>query len=68
MPGIKIITDSTADLGQELKERYRLEVVPLMVTFDEETYGDGVDINTQRLFELVKEKGKLPKTSSPSPA
>ena len=31
MPGIKIITDSTADLGQELKERYRTEVVPLYV-------------------------------------
>ena len=42
MPGIKIITDSTADLGQKLKERYRLEVVPLMVTFDEETYGEDV--------------------------
>ncbi|MDD4792694.1 MAG: DegV family protein [Firmicutes bacterium] len=68
MPGIKIITDSTADLGQELIERYRFEVVPLTVTFNEETYKDGVDIDTQRLFELVKKKGALPKTSSPSPA
>ncbi len=67
MPGTKIITDSTADLGPELIERYSLEVVPLVVTFDEETYIDGVDIDTRRLFQLVKEKGKLPKTSSPSP-
>jgi DegV family protein with EDD domain len=67
MPKIKIVTDSTADLGPELTKRYGVEVVPLIVTFDEETYTDGVDIDTQRLFQLVKEKGKLPKTSSPSP-
>ncbi len=67
MAGISIITDSTADLSRELTARYGLTVVPLTVIFGQDTYNDGIDIDTQRLFELVEQNGKLPKTSSPSP-
>lgn len=67
MSGISIITDSTADLSQELISRYRITVVPLAVVFGQDTYKDGVDIDTKRLFELVEENQELPKTSSPSP-
>ncbi len=68
MASISIITDSTADLSRELIARYKLTVVPLTVIFGQDAYKDGIDIDTQRLFELVEEKGELPKTSSPSPA
>jgi DegV family protein with EDD domain len=68
MPRISIITDSTADLSPELIRRYQLGVVPLVVQFDEQTYRDGVDLTTQRLFQLVEETKHLPKTSCPSPA
>lgn len=67
MPAVKIITDSTADLGQELTDRYQIKVVPLTVQFDQESYLDGVEIDTQRLFRLVEERKSLPKTASPSP-
>jgi DegV family protein with EDD domain len=68
MPRIRIITDSTADLGPELIQREELIVVPLLVQFDEESYQDGVDMDTERLFRMVETKKKLPKTASPSPA
>ena len=67
MPGIRILTDSTADLTRELIERYSLIVVPLVVQFDQESYRDGVDIDIQSLFRLVEKHGQLPKTASPSP-
>lgn len=67
MSGISIMTDSTADLGRELVARYGVTVVPLAVVFGQDAYRDGVDIDTKRLFELVEQNKRLPKTSSPSP-
>jgi len=67
MSGISIMTDSTADLSRELIARYGVTVVPLAVVFGQDAYKDGVDIDTQRLFELVEQNKQLPKTSSPSP-
>jgi len=42
-------------------------VGPLTVQFEQESYLDGVEIDTQKLFSLVEEKKRLPKTASPSP-
>lgn len=68
MPGIRIITDSTADLSPELLAANDVRVVPLLVQFDEESYRDGVEMNPDRLFRMVAERNKLPKTASPGPA
>lgn len=68
MPQIKIITDSTADLGQELLTANDVGMIPLLVQFDQESYQDGVDIDSPRLFQMVAAKNQLPKTASPSPA
>lgn len=68
MPRIKVLTDSTADLGQDLLEQYQISVVPLVVQFDQESYLDGVEMDDRRLFQMVEAKKRLPKTASPSPA
>lgn len=68
MPQIKIVTDSTADLGQELLTAYDIGMIPLLVQFDQESYEDGVDIDSLRLFQMVEEQKQLPKTASPGPA
>ncbi|MGI6449281.1 MAG: DegV family protein [Desulfitobacteriia bacterium] len=67
MRKIKIITDSTCDLPKNLIEKYDITVVSLFVVFGEENYRDGVDLYPEKLFRMVKEKGILPKTASPSP-
>ncbi|MBC7315813.1 MAG: DegV family protein, partial [Chloroflexi bacterium] len=56
------------DLTPELVSAYGLEVIPYIVTLDGASYRDGVDIDRQRLFALVEEKGELPKTAAPSVA
>ncbi|MCR4425796.1 MAG: DegV family protein [Firmicutes bacterium] len=67
MPGVRIVTDSTADLGTELARRYNVPVIPFYTIFESESYRDGIDITADRLFEMVREKGCLPTTSAPSP-
>lgn len=65
---IKIVTDSSADLPQELLQKYDITVVPLTVTIDEKEYAEGVDIKPEEFFEKMFASDKLPKTSQPSPA
>lgn len=64
---IKILTDSTSDLSPELIQKHDIGIIPIYVTFDEETYRDGVDMRAEDLFKKVEECGKLPKTAAASP-
>lgn len=67
MNKVAIITDSTCDLSKEIIESRNIKVLPLYVRFGEDTYRDGVDITTDRLYELVEQKNEIPKTSAVSP-
>ena len=62
-----VVTDSTADLPGDWRERYDIEVVPLKVIFGEETFRDGVDMNNKEFFARLATSTKLPTTSAPSP-
>lgn len=66
MPGIKIVTDSTTDLPQEVLEQYNIEVIPLTVFVDGETYQDNVTISPLDFIDKMKHAKELPKTSQPS--
>jgi DegV family protein with EDD domain len=63
---LHILTDSTADLGHELSQRFQIQVIPLYVLLQEKSFIDGVDIGTQDLFRWVQQTGVLPKTSAPA--
>jgi len=67
MNKVAIITDSTCDLSKEIIESRNIKVLPLYVRFGEDTYRDGIDITTDRLYELVEQKNEIPKTSAVSP-
>ena len=62
-----VVTDSTADLPGDWRDRYDIEVVPLKVIFGEETFRDGVDMNNKEFFARLATSTKLPTTSAPSP-
>jgi len=64
---IRIVTDSTCDLPQELVEQYDIHVVPVPIQFGTETYLDGVTIDTATFYRRVERDGMLPKTSQPPP-
>lgn len=63
---IKIVTDSTADLTNEIIERYSISVLPLKIYLNGMTYTDRVDITPQDFIEKMKQSEELPKSSQPS--
>lgn len=67
--GVRVVTDSTAELAPSEAEALGVTVVPLYVTFGpQEVYRDGVDLSVDDFFrKLVEAKGPLPTTSQPSP-
>jgi DegV family protein with EDD domain len=67
MEKIKIITDSTADLSKEIYEKYDIEVLPLLINFGEESYLDGIEINTNKVFEKIKKDNIFPTTAQVTP-
>jgi DegV family protein with EDD domain len=67
MTKIKLFTDSTCDLTDEILEKYDISFVPLYVHFNEDAFKDRVEINTDELYHKVDEYGILPMTAAPSP-
>ena len=68
MAQVRVITDSTSDLPDEVHERLGIGVVPLNVHFGEETFRDGVDITPDAFLQRLQAARDMPKTSQPSPA
>ncbi|WP_223068502.1 DegV family protein [Paenibacillus caui] len=68
MNQIKIFADSTCDLSAELIRQYDIGIVPLYVTFDQDTFRDGVDLTPAQLYAKVDESGRLPLTAAPAPS
>ena len=62
-----MVTDSTADLPDEWRDRYGIEVVPLKVLFGSETFRDRIDMTDDEFFRRLAGSTKLPTTSAPSP-
>ncbi|WP_420974546.1 DegV family protein [Bacillus thuringiensis] len=64
--GVKIITDSAADLPVELLQAYDIDLIPLRVYDEVETeYLDGVTLESVTLLQKMRE-GAVYKTSLPS--
>lgn len=62
---IKITSDSTCDLGDELVAKYDVGIFPLSVILGEKSYKDG-GITPQEIFDYVAKTGVLPKTAAGS--
>lgn len=64
---IKIITDGAADLPLSFINELDVKVVPLNVSFGEQCYKTGIDIDNETFYRMMKESAELPKTSCPAP-
>lgn len=62
---IKIITDSAADLPQEIINDYDITVLPLLVTYNDEVYEDGVTMKPEKLLNDMR-GGRTYKTAQVS--
>lgn len=60
-----VVTDSTAYIPKEMRERLHIHMMPLNVIFSNEAYREEVDITADEFYEEVKKQEKLPTTSQP---
>lgn len=67
MEKIRIITDSTSDLSEDIIKKYNIEVLPLIVNFGEESYYDGVDMTFDKLISKIDGGAEFPTTSQINP-
>ena len=63
---IKIISDSTCDLSQELLQKYDIAIVPLIVMKNDEEFLDGVTVSPAEIFAHVAAGGSLCSTAARS--
>ena len=61
---IKITSDSTCDLSQELVEKYNIGIIALTVVKNGESFKDGVDIMPADIFAHVAAGGDLCSTAA----
>lgn len=65
MKKIAWITDSTCYIEPEYAKQNDIFVVPIGITFENETYKDGIDITENELYQRLTTSRSLPKTSQP---
>lgn len=65
--GIKIVTDSTSEIGQEEAAKQNISVVPLKSVFGEKEYLEGIDLSSEEFYIKLSQSKKLPTTSQPAP-
>ena len=63
---IKLTSDSTCDLPQELIKKYDIGICPIAILLGLDEYHDTVDIDANKVLEYVNETGNLPKTAATS--
>jgi len=64
---VKIVTDSGADLPDQLAKELGITVVPIYVRFGEEVYRDRVSISEDEFYERLTHDPVHPSTTQPGP-
>jgi DegV family protein with EDD domain len=65
---VYIVTDSTSDIPRQMAEELNITVVPLTVTFGDESFRDGIDMTADEFYARLSHAKVLPTTSQPPPA
>ena len=65
---VTVVTDSAADLPEEVVRAHGIHVTPLVLVDGDRTYRDGVDISAEEFHLRLASDVELPTTSQPAPA
>jgi DegV family protein with EDD domain len=63
MSKIALVTDSTTYMPPELVKKYNISVAPQVLIWGDQTYKDGVDIESREFFTRLKTAKVMPTTS-----
>ncbi|MBN1328537.1 MAG: DegV family protein [Candidatus Heimdallarchaeota archaeon] len=68
MRKVKIVSDSTCDLPEDVAKELGIIIVPLKVFMDEEVFTSGVDLCSEEFYSKLPFLKDTPTTNPPSPA
>lgn len=68
MASVVLVTDSTADIPLQVREKLGISMVPLKVNFGDVSYLDNITLQPAQFYEKLAAFGGLATTSQPSPA
>ncbi|MFW8051749.1 DegV family protein [Vagococcus fluvialis] len=63
---IAVVTDSTAFIKEDYRNREDLFIVPVPLIMDDEVYLEGVDIHLDGFYDKLNQSKSFPKTSQPA--
>lgn len=63
---VAIVTDGASSLTPAMGKEYGLDVAPVYVTFNGETYLSGVNLDAAEFYRLLRANKKLPTTAQPT--
>jgi DegV family protein with EDD domain len=63
---IKVLVDSASSITPDMARTMGLHLIPLKVAFGDETFLDGVDLDTAGFYKRLAASPSLPATSQPS--
>jgi DegV family protein with EDD domain len=63
---VAVVTDSTANMPENLLQEYDIQVIPLTVNWEGESLLDGVDIQQDAFYQRLQTAKEMPTTSQPS--
>jgi DegV family protein with EDD domain len=63
---VAIVTDSTANMSEDILQEYGIGVIPLTVNWEGDSLLDGVDIQVDAFYERLPKAKEMPTTSQPS--
>ncbi|MDD4754261.1 MAG: DegV family protein, partial [Desulfitobacteriaceae bacterium] len=66
MGKVRIVTDSTAYLPDDIIEDFGITVVPLVVNFEKESFPENRDKDCHVFYEKLTNSEKIPTTSQPA--
>lgn len=63
---IAVVTDSTAYLTADIRQRHHIHMLPLVVNIGEKSYEEEIDLVAEDFYALMKSSGDFPKSSQPA--
>ena len=64
---LAVVTDSTAYLPERIQDHADLFVIPIPVILDGKSYNEGIDIQPDEYYSLLKNSKEFPKNFSTCP-
>ena len=64
---IRLVTDSTCDLPEEIAAEHGITIVPLYINFGGESYLDRIDLSREAFYARLPDCDPPPTTAMPGP-